>query len=222
MNELNGKETSSDGDEVRSWSFWTRCSVSNRDFKKQKSRWVKKWKLADKRIPKLGWSLFQGNVEGVSRHFWVYFERITADVFVTRFQLYRSSSVSRLYTHKRIMCLDEVSCVVRRSRRISRDTSSRRIMRHAPVFILETHNLTRRTSKVYPSSSRRWMRLQCKNGHFSYVRALITRFARWSRVKFCALILRCRLLVSWTSAQVQFERYTSCGRASMIYSWNQL
>ena len=38
--------------------------------------------------------------------------------------------------------LDELPFVVRRSRRISKESSSRRIMRLVPVFILETHNQT--------------------------------------------------------------------------------
>ena len=37
---------------------------------------------------------------------------------------------------------DELPFVVRRSRRISKESSSRRIMRLVPVFILETHNQT--------------------------------------------------------------------------------
>ena len=36
---------------------------------------------------------------------------------------------------------DELPFVVRRSRRISKESSSRRIMRLVSVFILETHNL---------------------------------------------------------------------------------
>ena len=40
------------------------------------------------------------------------------------------------------MRLDELSLVVRRSRRILRDTSSRRIMRLVPVFIPEKYNHT--------------------------------------------------------------------------------
>ena len=35
-----------------------------------------------------------------------------------------------------VMCLDELSLLVRRSRRIFKDSSSRRIMRPVPVFIL--------------------------------------------------------------------------------------
>ena len=37
---------------------------------------------------------------------------------------------------------DELPFVVRRSIRISKESSSRRIMRLVPVFILETHNQT--------------------------------------------------------------------------------
>ena len=40
------------------------------------------------------------------------------------------------------MRLDELSLVVRRSRRISKDSTPRRIIRLVPVFILETHNQT--------------------------------------------------------------------------------
>ena len=43
---------------------------------------------------------------------------------------------------RRIMRPDELPFVVRRSRRISKESSSRRIMRLVPVFILETHNQT--------------------------------------------------------------------------------
>ena len=41
------------------------------------------------------------------------------------------------------MCLDELSLVVRRSRRIFKDISSRREMRLLPVFILETQDQTK-------------------------------------------------------------------------------
>ena len=41
---------------------------------------------------------------------------------------------------RRIIRLDELSSIVRRSRRTTEDSSSRRIMRLVPVFILETHN----------------------------------------------------------------------------------
>ena len=40
------------------------------------------------------------------------------------------------------MRADELPFVVRPSRRISKESSSRRIMRLVPVFILETHNQT--------------------------------------------------------------------------------
>ena len=43
---------------------------------------------------------------------------------------------------RRIMRPDELPFVVRRSRRISKESSSRGIMRLVPVFILETHNQT--------------------------------------------------------------------------------
>ena len=54
----------------------------------------------------------------------------------------RSSSDARLYTHRRIMRPDELSFVVRRSRRTTKDSSSRRIICLVPVFILKTHNQT--------------------------------------------------------------------------------
>ena len=41
---------------------------------------------------------------------------------------------------RRIIRLDELSFVVRLERRTTEDSSSRRIMRLVPVFILETHN----------------------------------------------------------------------------------
>ena len=43
---------------------------------------------------------------------------------------------------RRIMRPDELPFVARRSRRISKESSSRRIMRLVPVFILETYNQT--------------------------------------------------------------------------------
>ena len=43
---------------------------------------------------------------------------------------------------RRITRPDELPFVVRRSRRISKESSSRRIVRLVPVFILETHNQT--------------------------------------------------------------------------------
>ena len=43
---------------------------------------------------------------------------------------------------RRIMRPDELSLVVRRSRRDSKDSSSRRIIRLVPVFILETNDQT--------------------------------------------------------------------------------
>ena len=48
--------------------------------------------------------------------------------------------ICRFYTRGRIIRLDELSSVVRLSRRTTKDCSSRRIMRLVPVFILETHN----------------------------------------------------------------------------------
>jgi len=43
---------------------------------------------------------------------------------------------------RRIIRLDELSSVVRRSNRTTEDSSSRRIMRLAPVFTVETNNQT--------------------------------------------------------------------------------
>ena len=61
-------------------------------------------------------------------------------------QIFCSSSglcVSSIKTGtRRIMRPDELPFVVRRSRRISKESSSRRIMRLVPVFIRETHNQT--------------------------------------------------------------------------------
>ena len=48
------------------------------------------------------------------------------------------------------MRLDELAFVVQLERRTSQDSSSRRIMRLVPVFILETHNQT--NSKCLPKS----------------------------------------------------------------------
>ena len=46
------------------------------------------------------------------------------------------------------MRLDELAFVVQLERRTSQDSSSRRIMRLVPVFILETHN--QKNSKCLP------------------------------------------------------------------------
>ena len=43
---------------------------------------------------------------------------------------------------RRVMRLDELSLVVRRSRQISWDSSYRRIIRLMPNYMLETHNQT--------------------------------------------------------------------------------
>ena len=68
--------------------------------------------------------------------------------------LFVSLFVSSIKTGtRRIIRLDELSSVVRRSRRTmeSRDSSSRRIMRLVPVFILETNNQANiRLPKVRP------------------------------------------------------------------------
>ena len=63
---------------------------------------------------------------------------------------------------RRIMRPEKLPFVVRRSRRISKESSSRHIMRLVPIFILETHNQT--NYYVCPSSPRRIMRSQYKNG----------------------------------------------------------
>ena len=56
--------------------------------------------------------------------------------------------IGRFYTRGRIIYLDELFSVVRRSRRTTEDSSSRRIMRLVPVFILETNNQT--NNKYFP------------------------------------------------------------------------
>ena len=61
------------------------------------------------------------------------------------------SSTSVKTGTRRIMRQDELSCLVRLSRRTKADSSSRRIMRLVPVFILV--ELNRRTTNVCPSSS---------------------------------------------------------------------
>ena len=43
---------------------------------------------------------------------------------------------------RRVMRLDELSSEIRLERRTKRNSSSRRIIRLAPVFILKTHNQT--------------------------------------------------------------------------------
>ena len=52
--------------------------------------------------------------------------------------------ISRFYTRGRIICLDELSPVVRLKKDglTTEDSSSRRIMRLVSVFILETNNLS--------------------------------------------------------------------------------
>ena len=111
-------------------------------WKQARSRWVEKRKLVAKTgmkpLARKSWGCLL-RCKGV-RHFWIYFERITVGVFVTRFQfLAFSLSVSRLYTHRRIMCLDEVPFVMGRSRRISRDTSSRRLLRTLNCLLTFSH-----------------------------------------------------------------------------------
>ena len=50
--------------------------------------------------------------------------------------------IGRFFTRGCIIRLDELSSVVRRSRRTMEDSSSRHIISLLPVFILETHNQT--------------------------------------------------------------------------------
>ena len=60
-----------------------------------------------------------------------------------KFYLFRNSTrIGRFYTRGRIIRLDELSFVIRLERRTTEDSSSRRIMRLVPVFILKTHNQT--------------------------------------------------------------------------------
>ena len=58
---------------------------------------------------------------------------------------------------RRIMGLDELSFEIRLERRTTKGSSSGRIMRLLPVFILETHNPDE-LQNICPSSSRRIMR----------------------------------------------------------------
>ena len=58
---------------------------------------------------------------------------------------------------RRIMRLDELSFEIRLERRTTKGSSSGRIMRLVPVFILETHNPDE-LQNICPSSSRRIMR----------------------------------------------------------------
>ena len=62
-----------------------------------------------------------------------------------------------------IMHPDKLPFVVCRSRRISKESSSRRIMLLMPVFILETHNQT--NYKCLPKFVQTLMRPLHKNGH---------------------------------------------------------
>ena len=64
-------------------------------------------------------------------------------VFILEDALFVWLCVSSIKTGTRhIIRLDELFSVVRRSRRAMEDSSSRRIMRLMPVFILETNNQT--------------------------------------------------------------------------------
>ena len=61
--------------------------------------------------------------------------------------------IDRFYTRGRIIRLDKLFSVVRRSRRITEDNSSRRIMRLVPVFILETDNQTSNKYKFFQTDN---------------------------------------------------------------------
>ena len=63
------------------------------------------------------------------------------------------------------MRLDELSFEMRLEGRTTKGSSSGRIIRLVPVFILETHN-PYELQNICPSSSRRIMRPQYKNGQF--------------------------------------------------------
>ena len=68
-----------------------------------------------------------------------------------------ASAVSIIKTGtRRITRLDELSFVIRLERRTTKGSSSGRILRLMPVFILETHNPDE-LQNVCPSSSRRIM-----------------------------------------------------------------
>ena len=62
------------------------------------------------------------------------------------------------------MRLDELSFEIRLERRTTKGSSSGRIMRLVPVFILETHNPDEQQN-IFSSLSRRIMRFYYKNGH---------------------------------------------------------
>ena len=65
--------------------------------------------------------------------------------------------VSSITGTRRIMRLDELSFEIRLEGCTTKDSSSGRIMRLVPVFILETHNPDE-LQNICPSSSRRIMR----------------------------------------------------------------
>ena len=71
---------------------------------------------------------------------------------------------------RRIIRMDELLSVVRRSRRITEDSSSRRIMRLVPVFILQTHNQT--NNKCLPKF------VQTDNASSSIKKAIIEYLSR--------------------------------------------
>lgn len=101
------------------------------------------------------------------------------------------------------MNLDELSLVVRRLRRISKDSSSRHIMRLLPVSIPKTYD------HVCSSSSRRIMRLKYKHG--------VDELSFWtdnvsSSIK-TANIVRVKLQGSWAASKEKW-RTRSC--------WNRL
>ena len=76
---------------------------------------------------------------------------------------------------RRIMRLDELSFVVRLERRTTEDSSSRRIMRLVPVFILETHNAS--NNKCLPKF------VQTDNASSSIKTANSVKTTEWRRVR---------------------------------------
>ena len=74
---------------------------------------------------------------------------------------------------RRIMLLDELSFEIRLEGCTTKGSSSGRIMRLVPVFILETHNPDE-LQNICPSSFRRIMRPQYKNGHSFIIVFLLT------------------------------------------------
>ena len=70
------------------------------------------------------------------------------------------------------MRLNERSFEIRLERRTTKGSSSGRIMRLVPVFILETHN-PGELQNICPSSSRRIMRPYYKNGQYQIAVVLV-------------------------------------------------